>query len=230
MLLVPPPGHHAAGHSQSVALRSLRSAAWATAAEGTAYADMFLGLCRGVGGFEPTIQHRANDFQILLDLAAQGHAAQGPRRHLLPALGRPLTDPSVHVVYRGGQLSEADLPDRPGRRPAAPSDRRHAQGTRSRRPDERSRVRLDTLRDRVVGSASHTASESPRSTPTSSARDAIPKLGQELARVGNGLCKAQEQPSGWCDPRQRPNGAGSGERGSPSEERCVRHRSGWRGT
>lgn len=108
MLLVPPPGHHAAGHSQSVALRSLRSAAWATAAEGTAYADMFLGLCRGVGGFEPTIQHRANDFQILLDLAAQGHAAQGPRRHLLPALGRPLTDPSVHVR----NIAEGSFPRR----------------------------------------------------------------------------------------------------------------------
>jgi len=103
MLLVLPHRHAAADDSQSVALKSLRNAAWATAAEGTAYADMFLRLCRGVGGFEPSIQHRANDFQLLLDLAAQGHAAT-----LLPALGGPGTDPRVHVR----QIAEGSFPRR----------------------------------------------------------------------------------------------------------------------
>jgi DNA-binding transcriptional LysR family regulator len=91
MLLALPRDHPAAG-GEAVRLWSLRDAVWATAAEGTSYADMFVRLCRGIGAFEPDIRHRASDFRILLDLVGGGHAVA-----LLPALGRPEADPGVAV-------------------------------------------------------------------------------------------------------------------------------------
>ena len=58
---------------------------------GTAYADMFVRICRSVGGFEPNIRHRANEMSLLLELVARGSAA------FVPALGRPERDPRVVV-------------------------------------------------------------------------------------------------------------------------------------
>ncbi|MEA2363314.1 MAG: hypothetical protein QOD71_2459 [Thermoleophilaceae bacterium] len=101
MLLVLPRDHAAAATGGPVELSALRDTTWATAGEGTAYADMFFRLCRSVGGFEPKVRHLANDFQILLDLAAEGHAAA-----LLPALARPQADPRVAVR----ELAEGGFP------------------------------------------------------------------------------------------------------------------------
>jgi DNA-binding transcriptional LysR family regulator len=103
MLLALPAGHPAAASRRPVALRSLRDATWATANEGTSYADMFARLCRSVGGFEPAVHHRVNDIAILLDLVADGRAAA-----LVPALGDPESDPRVAVR----RLAEGAFPRR----------------------------------------------------------------------------------------------------------------------
>lgn len=76
-------------------LRALREEPWATAREGTAYADMLARLCRSEG-FEPEVRHRVNDMQLLLELVAGDRAVA-----LLPALGRPEEDPRVKVRRTG---------------------------------------------------------------------------------------------------------------------------------
>lgn len=62
---------------------SVRDAEWATAREGTAYAEMLVRWCRGQG-FEPNVRHRVNDMRMLLELVAENRAVA-----LLPKLGRP---------------------------------------------------------------------------------------------------------------------------------------------
>lgn len=62
---------------------SVRDAEWATAREGTAYAEMLVRWCRGQG-FEPNVRHRVNDMRLLLELVAENRAVA-----LLPKLGRP---------------------------------------------------------------------------------------------------------------------------------------------
>lgn len=91
LLLALPRGHDALQGDGPVALAALRNAAWATVRDGTAYADMCDRICRTLGGFEPDVRHRANDMRLLLDLVARGCAA------ILPALGRPQSDPRVRV-------------------------------------------------------------------------------------------------------------------------------------
>lgn len=86
----------AAARRGPVTLKALRDAHWATAREGTAYADMLARLCRSEGGFEPDVRHRVNDMQLLLELVADGRAVA-----LLPALGRPEEDARVKVRRTG---------------------------------------------------------------------------------------------------------------------------------
>jgi DNA-binding transcriptional LysR family regulator len=86
----------AADRGGPISLAALREAEWATAREGTAYADMLARLCRSAGGFEPHVRHRVNDMRLLLELVAAGHAVA-----LLPALGRPEEDPRVRVKRTG---------------------------------------------------------------------------------------------------------------------------------
>ncbi|MEA2256755.1 MAG: hypothetical protein QOG35_2800 [Solirubrobacteraceae bacterium] len=103
MLLVLPRDHPEAASGRPVSLAALHADPWVTAAEGTAYADMFVRLCRSAGGFEPDVRHRANDFRILLELVAAGHGAA-----LLPALGRPESEDRVAVR----PLAEGSFPRR----------------------------------------------------------------------------------------------------------------------
>jgi DNA-binding transcriptional LysR family regulator len=65
---------------------------WVAARPDTAFGDMFVRVCRTVGGFEPQIQHRVSDMQLLLEAVAAGGAAA-----LVPALGRPERDARVAV-------------------------------------------------------------------------------------------------------------------------------------
>jgi DNA-binding transcriptional LysR family regulator len=58
---------------------------------------MVLRACRGAG-FEPNVQHRANDLQILLELVAAGHAVS-----LAPGLGNPGAVPGVTALPTTGQ-------------------------------------------------------------------------------------------------------------------------------
>jgi DNA-binding transcriptional LysR family regulator len=84
MVLALPHAHAAAGGEGPVALRSLSQTRWAAARAETAYGDMFVRLCRAVGGFEPDIRHRVSEMQTILDVVAGADVAA-----VVPALGRP---------------------------------------------------------------------------------------------------------------------------------------------
>ena len=86
------PCDHPAAAREKVRLRDLADAPWCTTREGTLFGDMLLRTCRATGGFEPDIHHRANDVQILLQMAAEGHAIA-----MVPAMGRPGSEPRVAV-------------------------------------------------------------------------------------------------------------------------------------
>ena len=98
MLLTLPRDDPAASATGAVALASLSDRAWANARGGSAYADMFLRLCRTVGGFEPR------------------RAPPGPRHEAAARLRRAWLrgDPACSWAAGAG---------RPGR---GPSDRRRA--------------------------------------------------------------------------------------------------------
>ena len=92
LLLALPPGHPATELAPPVPLAALAGATWATAREGTAYADETARICRSAG-FEPQVRHRVNDLGLLLALVASRRAVA-----LVPALGRP--DRTAGVVLR----------------------------------------------------------------------------------------------------------------------------------
>jgi DNA-binding transcriptional LysR family regulator len=92
LVLALPPGHPAAATDAPVELRSLHAARWAAPRGETAYADVFVRLCRSVGGFEPDIRHRVIEMQTLLDMVAGGDVAA-----IVPLLGRPEREPRVTI-------------------------------------------------------------------------------------------------------------------------------------
>jgi DNA-binding transcriptional LysR family regulator len=91
MVLALPRGHAAASSTRPVALASLQEVEWVAASPDTAFGDMFVRVCRALGGFEPMIRHRVNEMALLLDVVAAGAAA------LVPALGHPERDDRVDV-------------------------------------------------------------------------------------------------------------------------------------
>jgi DNA-binding transcriptional LysR family regulator len=92
LVLALPPGHPAAATEAPVKLRSLHAARWAAPRGETAYADVFVRLCRSVGGFEPDVRHRVIEMQTLLDIVAGGDVAA-----IVPLLGRPEREPRVTI-------------------------------------------------------------------------------------------------------------------------------------
>jgi DNA-binding transcriptional LysR family regulator len=84
MVLALPRRHPAARATGAVALRSLSQTRWAAARGETAYGDMFVRMCRAVGGFEPDIRHRVIEMQTILDVVAGADVAA-----VVPALGAP---------------------------------------------------------------------------------------------------------------------------------------------
>jgi DNA-binding transcriptional LysR family regulator len=92
LVLALPPGHPAATTEAPVELRSLNAARWAAPRGETAYADVFVRLCRSIGGFEPDIRHRVIEMQTLLDIVAGGDVAA-----IVPLLGRPEREPRVTI-------------------------------------------------------------------------------------------------------------------------------------
>jgi len=88
-----PAGHPAARrHRAAVPLGELAGEAWVTGHAGMAWEEMTERTCRGLGGFEPDIRHRANDATISLALVARGLAVT-----LLPDLPLPDRHPGVAV-------------------------------------------------------------------------------------------------------------------------------------
>jgi DNA-binding transcriptional LysR family regulator len=83
-MLVAVPAHHPVAAEPHVALAALARETWATARDGTAFADMLVRTCRALGGFEPRVGHRSNDLRVLHELVAQSHAVA-----LVPGLGEP---------------------------------------------------------------------------------------------------------------------------------------------
>jgi DNA-binding transcriptional LysR family regulator len=94
MVLALPRGHAAAKDNRPVSLASLHAIEWVAARAETAFGDMFVRVCRSVGGFEPEIRHRVSEMALLLDVVAGGGAAA-----LVPALGRPERDDRVAVRH-----------------------------------------------------------------------------------------------------------------------------------
>jgi DNA-binding transcriptional LysR family regulator len=96
-----PADHPAARrHRRTVPLAELADEAWTTGHVGLAWEEMTQRTCRGLGGFEPDIRHRANDATISLALVARGLAVT-----LLPDL--PLPDRHPGVAVRG--IAEAPV-------------------------------------------------------------------------------------------------------------------------
>jgi DNA-binding transcriptional LysR family regulator len=87
--VVLPAGHPAAGRDQ-VPLAELAGEVWTTGHRGTAWEDITVRTCRGLGGFDPDIRHRTNDSVLSLALVADGQAVT-----LLPELVRPGAPPGV---------------------------------------------------------------------------------------------------------------------------------------
>jgi DNA-binding transcriptional LysR family regulator len=83
--LVLPAGHPAARrHRRAVPLAELAGDVWATGHPGMGWEQMTGRTCRGLGGFEPDVRHRANDSAVILAVVAHGLAVT-----LLPDLVDP---------------------------------------------------------------------------------------------------------------------------------------------
>jgi DNA-binding transcriptional LysR family regulator len=79
-------------HQGAVPLAELAGEAWSTGHAGIAWEEMTQRTCRGLGGFDPDIRHRANDATISLALVARGLAVT-----LLPDLPLPKRYPGITV-------------------------------------------------------------------------------------------------------------------------------------
>jgi DNA-binding transcriptional LysR family regulator len=79
-------------HQGAVPLAELAGDAWSTGHAGIAWEEMTQRTCRGLGGFDPDIRHRANDATISLALVARGLAVT-----LLPNLPLPKRYPGITV-------------------------------------------------------------------------------------------------------------------------------------
>jgi DNA-binding transcriptional LysR family regulator len=97
ILVALPESHALARRGRPVSLAKLAAEPWSTGRSDTLFADMLLRACRGAG-FEPDLQHRANDLQILLEFVAAGHAVS-----LAPGLGNPGAIPGVTALPAAGQ-------------------------------------------------------------------------------------------------------------------------------
>jgi DNA-binding transcriptional LysR family regulator len=97
ILVALPEGHRMARRGRPVPLAELAADPWATGRSDTLFADMILRACRGAG-FEPDLQHRANDLKILFELVAAGHAVA-----LAPGLSNPAAIAGVTALPTAGQ-------------------------------------------------------------------------------------------------------------------------------
>ena len=106
--LVLPAGHPAGS------IAELADAAWVASHPGMGWEEITQSVCRGQGGFDPQIRHRANNATVALELVARGHAVA-----LLPelALRRRAdgyvtrdVDGVVRTVYAATRAADAARP------------------------------------------------------------------------------------------------------------------------
>jgi DNA-binding transcriptional LysR family regulator len=92
MVLALPRDHPSARSNRPARLAELHATEWVAPRSDTAFGDMFVRVCRSIGGFEPRIRHRVQELALLLDFVASGAAVA-----LVPALTRPERDTRVAV-------------------------------------------------------------------------------------------------------------------------------------
>src|SRR5829696_1589273 len=86
-------GHPAARrHADVLPLAELAGEAWASSHAGMGWEEVTQRTCRGLGGFDPDIRHRANDATITLALVRRGLAVT-----MLPGFAMPDRHPGVAV-------------------------------------------------------------------------------------------------------------------------------------
>jgi DNA-binding transcriptional LysR family regulator len=99
-IVVALPAGHPAAERERVRLRELAGEPWVTTRAGTLFGDVVLRACRSIGGFEPDVRHRANDVEVLLQLAADGHGIA-----MVPMLGQPDREAGIDVrPIAGGDI------------------------------------------------------------------------------------------------------------------------------
>jgi DNA-binding transcriptional LysR family regulator len=91
-IVVALPNVHPAAARARVRLSDISDEPWLSAHAETQFAQMQLRICRVVGGFEPDVQHWANDIAILIALVAAGQGVV-----LLPGLARAERDHRIAV-------------------------------------------------------------------------------------------------------------------------------------
>jgi DNA-binding transcriptional LysR family regulator len=89
-LLLPARHPAARRHRDAVPLAELAGETWTTGHVGMGWEEMTQRTCRGLGGFDPDIRHRANDATVSLALVARGLAVT-----LLPDLPLPDRYPGI---------------------------------------------------------------------------------------------------------------------------------------
>jgi DNA-binding transcriptional LysR family regulator len=97
ILVALPDTHRLARRGRPVPLTELAGEHWLATRKGTLFADMLMRACRSAG-FEPDVQHRANDMRIMIELVAAGHGVA-----LVPGLGNPGAVEGVTALPVGGQ-------------------------------------------------------------------------------------------------------------------------------
>jgi DNA-binding transcriptional LysR family regulator len=114
--LVLPQAHPAAGHERALPLAELAGEAWSTGHRGTAWEDITVRTCRGLGGFDPDVRHRTNDSVLTLALVADGQAVTLLPRLVRPqthhgVIVRPIAEGSVHrTIFAATRAADAHRP------------------------------------------------------------------------------------------------------------------------
>jgi DNA-binding transcriptional LysR family regulator len=110
------PERHPAAARDPVPLAELAGEVWTTGHRGTAWEDITIRTCRGLGGFDPDIRHRTNDSVLSLALVADGQAVTLLPQLVWPAappgvVARGIAEGSVHrTIFSATRVADAERP------------------------------------------------------------------------------------------------------------------------
>jgi DNA-binding transcriptional LysR family regulator len=115
--LVLPADHPLAGRfPDAVPMAELANEVWTTGHAGMGWEEITQATCRGLGGFDPDIRHRANDATISLALVSRGLAVTMlpefpiPARHPGVTLRRIAEGPVTRELYAVTRATDAARP------------------------------------------------------------------------------------------------------------------------